>query len=77
MAKKERLPDQGADEPVIKETFDEWLCDCKRQEDGSVKVDRLKKLRSGVTITAEQAEILNEVQYGNNPVPVTMYFPAE
>lgn len=57
--------------------FDEWLCNCKKKEDGSIEVEKLKKVRSGVTITAEQADILNEVKFGNNPVPVSMYFPAE
>ena len=80
MAKKEKLPEelgQNENSAEAPKGFDEWLCNCKKKEGGEVEVEKLKKLRSGVTITAEQADILNEVKYGNNPVPVSMYFPAE
>lgn len=80
MAKKEN-PTKPENEIGTEETkptgFDEWLCQCTRLEGGKVNVKKLSKERSGVQITEEQAEILNDVQYGNNPVPVLMYFPAE
>ena len=75
MAKKSTGADAAGDAST-RNAYDEWECKITNTEDGPVE-EKLKKIRSNVKISDEQAEILNTgVLKGGNTYG-RMYFPAE